>query len=413
MSKKTRSAYKRPVPDDWVDGVDGTSWVLLCVPDSPDWHAAVWGALDQLTRGRHWEESTGSINETTRIARDILGSVAMDCNPVFENLVTAIKQLTAAQCCGTDGPIGEASEEVPDTTDWDEVGAPPAGFIDWDAANTHRCLMAHGSHARISEALEQIALYGTAGVGISVALIGLVLAPLTLTGAAIVAATASVTGMISNLSVNEFKNDFDDLLEDWVCIIRSSLNAAQAYTRLRELADNIQNPIGRGFLYQIISYNWVNFIFTADGAPPFNYVGFGQVESDRCDACAEPDCELEFVHFLGNGTGIGTGDLTPDTGVRTLTSSLSSNGFHYIEFDITSGCGCGQVAYDFTTSNSSLLAGEGAGYAVHYKQSDCTETVTVTSSGNQDPIPDGTYRGTFAQFIGDVAFTMDVNIETV
>lgn len=56
---------KIPIPDDW----DRQEW--LCVeiqwPASPQYVAILFGLLTELTRGRFWEESTGSVRAAQEI----------------------------------------------------------------------------------------------------------------------------------------------------------------------------------------------------------------------------------------------------------------------------------------------------------------------------------------------------------
>lgn len=60
---------KVPIPNDW----DGESWQCIRVqfPDSIMWTAILTGLLSYLTRGRFWDEKTGSIIDTQAIGWEI------------------------------------------------------------------------------------------------------------------------------------------------------------------------------------------------------------------------------------------------------------------------------------------------------------------------------------------------------
>jgi hypothetical protein len=60
---------KSPIPSDW----NGEDWLCLQLqwPDSPEWVGLLNGILTLLTRGRYWDERTGTITEVQQIAREI------------------------------------------------------------------------------------------------------------------------------------------------------------------------------------------------------------------------------------------------------------------------------------------------------------------------------------------------------
>lgn len=62
---------KLPIPDDW----DG-NWQCVQVqwPDSPQWSALLVGFLSTVTRGRSWNENTGSIKDVQAIGRTIFNA---------------------------------------------------------------------------------------------------------------------------------------------------------------------------------------------------------------------------------------------------------------------------------------------------------------------------------------------------
>ena len=58
-----------PIPDDW----NGIDWHCIQIewPESPQWTGLLIGVLTLLTRGRYWDERTGTITDVQAIAREI------------------------------------------------------------------------------------------------------------------------------------------------------------------------------------------------------------------------------------------------------------------------------------------------------------------------------------------------------
>lgn len=97
------------IPNDWDEQIDGYVSYMLCCPNSPDWKAYVTGAIYELTRGRGWDEDTGSIIQTQNIAKEIFESMT-NCN----DLERAIRQLTAV----VGGQQMDLTVPIPDTADY-------------------------------------------------------------------------------------------------------------------------------------------------------------------------------------------------------------------------------------------------------------------------------------------------------
>jgi hypothetical protein len=80
---------KLPIPDDWQEE-NGYILVLACVPDSTLWRALVRGQIHNLTRGRSWDESTGTIKDAQAIGWTIYDSL-MTCK--LDDIVLAFGTL--------------------------------------------------------------------------------------------------------------------------------------------------------------------------------------------------------------------------------------------------------------------------------------------------------------------------------
>ena len=89
--RKTR--MKLPIPDDWSPDSGNWNIAMFCYPDSKKWRGIIHGAFYELTRGRKWDESTGTIRTTQAIARDIMESLSMNCNSELSRIADAIEAL--------------------------------------------------------------------------------------------------------------------------------------------------------------------------------------------------------------------------------------------------------------------------------------------------------------------------------
>lgn len=81
------------IPNDYSE--TETQWriVTMCVPDTRQWRGVVTGAIYNLTRGRHWDETTGIIKVAQVIGQRIFGSMKMDCNNDFGRLADALEAI--------------------------------------------------------------------------------------------------------------------------------------------------------------------------------------------------------------------------------------------------------------------------------------------------------------------------------
>ena len=413
MSRKTRSRYQYQIPDDWDSETGDWQTVMMCVPSSVDWRAALYGAIAELTYGRRWEATSGTITEAQEIAREILGSIRMDCDAHLKSIADTLAIIAQNQCCGVSGDLGESTVEEPSSQEWDDVGPPPNSWPDWDLARETKCEFAHGSYNVMLQAISEIERHGNLGLGISVTMLSFILAPLRLASAYIANAGTSVSALVTGFHLTQFKEQFELILDDWVCVIYTSQNVREAQNRLLELIEN--RPLtapGQAFLRNVINANWLNDIFdlTADQFHVTGWPGQGLV---RCNNCPDPTCELEWRGGTGTDEAFATGSLEPNGVARTLTSAPHSNGFHYIHFDVTTECPCGSIEYVFDILSVSISDPDGAGFRIETQVSDCTTLVDITSSGNQGPIPLGPYTGTRFFHAADVPFTISMAISEV
>ena len=84
---------KSTIPNDWNESTDGWEMAVLCYPNSDQWRVLIRGAIYQLTRGRNWNETTGTIIEAQNIALEILESLDMGCNVNLGRIADALEQV--------------------------------------------------------------------------------------------------------------------------------------------------------------------------------------------------------------------------------------------------------------------------------------------------------------------------------
>lgn len=137
--------YSIPIPDDWDDQSNDYALVLLCVPNSVLWKGIVRGAIYDLTRGRSWDETTGTITDVQAIAKQIYRSMCMaSCDDILaalNNIVTnqadTQKLLRLSIAAITGGTVNfDTDPVVPNSADYSATGlAPKFRTSNWIAAD--------------------------------------------------------------------------------------------------------------------------------------------------------------------------------------------------------------------------------------------------------------------------------------
>ncbi len=82
-----------PIPSDEVDGL---LCLRLIIPNSPHWLRVVDGTIYKMTRGRYWDESTGSILDTQQIALAIYSSIQTGdcgCNDSTDDCLNGLTEI--------------------------------------------------------------------------------------------------------------------------------------------------------------------------------------------------------------------------------------------------------------------------------------------------------------------------------
>ena len=83
---------KLPIPNDYTPETDWNMGVF-CYPDTKQWRGIVQGAFYELTRGRKWDETTGTITDVQAIALQIYGELEMGCKDELTRIADGIEAL--------------------------------------------------------------------------------------------------------------------------------------------------------------------------------------------------------------------------------------------------------------------------------------------------------------------------------
>jgi hypothetical protein len=141
-----------PIPDDW----DGVSWCCYLVewPESESWKAILNGQVTAPSKGRFWDERTGTITDVQEIGLEIFERNLLGGNMAcFDELAASIEyladKLAARECCGggivqvTGSGTGGSAPTDPDaTTEEDDGSTPPTGFDTYSEYLEYKCAVA-------------------------------------------------------------------------------------------------------------------------------------------------------------------------------------------------------------------------------------------------------------------------------
>jgi hypothetical protein len=87
-----------PIKQRWTipsDMDQDTEWVHvgMCIPNTRMWRGVVAGCIYNLSRGRHWDENTGTITDAQSVGREIFKSMTIDCNNNWERIADALEAI--------------------------------------------------------------------------------------------------------------------------------------------------------------------------------------------------------------------------------------------------------------------------------------------------------------------------------
>lgn len=298
-----------PIPDDW----DGETWCCYVIewPSSKRWRAILNGQVTAPSRGRFWDEKTGTVVDAQSIGleifvRNILGG-NMSC---FEDLSASIvylaDRLYSKPCCegsvnlevyqGT-SPEGEqiyGTQTPAGTLGNPEVDDPPEGYATWAAYHAYKCGVANLLVDGISGSMRNISYVSLAGSTIGVAAVvaamaGFIVVPVAAIPVIIGALFAAEGVTAALLAV---ANWLEDNRDEAVCALYLADNTTDAVDSMVALVDDALaalvvasslHPLVRTIALVIVSTDTLNQLF--DSTVQAEYPGAD------CSTCGAVTCD--------------------------------------------------------------------------------------------------------------------------
>lgn len=316
------------------------SMILSCL------RVAMWSARWYGDDGKRLRE-TGrqadleiAITYTERLIDRLMTDSCNDLAQTFDNLITALQQISSPSAgCGC-GSAGAGSTDVGGSvSDWGDINdppdpdTPPDGFDTWTEYRTYKCDVATQI---LNNLISDIQWFKSVDL-VSMTLVGLALGLLTPVPGDEMFALLTVLIAISGLGAallddaeDSLTNHYDDLL----CALYQANNASQAETDFKDTlhdaidteADNIANAAYLKLMFDLMTnFISINRLFDRD------LLGEGSLPTGDCSDCGVPqwwDCL--------NGTVVEYGESYVEVeAVAVGADYLASIGCHTSPKDFT------------------------------------------------------------------------------
>lgn len=299
-----------PIPSDW----DGETWECFSVqwPDSQLYRGLLLGQLTALTRGRFWDERSGSIIDAQQVGLEIqarnidLEKVLMTCN---EDALSILTDLTNAVLTTGGGGVCCPGGTVPGREAGTEGGIPPIGYQDTTETGSdysdRKCAVANLVQDQIEQIVQKFidtGLDDTAqGLGLAGLLtittlagaaIGEIITPVPLLDGLIGATIGFMSGLATAMILNVI--DLDALIldlqtnrQDYVCVLFNSTDADLAISDyLTELSNNGVSTANIAFMGALLAVDYINALYFAPDAVE------GQLQAALQTYVPPTDCSL-------------------------------------------------------------------------------------------------------------------------
>lgn len=261
------------IPNDWLGEYCKYS---ICWPNSPQWEAVLRGVLTLPARGRHWQETTGTITEAQSVIRETfdynlhLRGCLMACDDAgLLAIATALEKLARNQCCaggaggtsGGSGGAGATQEELLDTVQGDpETEEPPEGFETWEEFFNDKCAVAHDTISKLQQSLLQM---GTINLGVmtldAVSIALTIIITLAMPASAIIAAAALLIAIGGEIVLVTLLSIVNDNEQELICSLYEGDSASGSldlfHTLLGGFVDSgVSDPIENFAIKQFAKY---------------------------------------------------------------------------------------------------------------------------------------------------------------
>lgn len=310
---RTRPKSQLIIPQNW----NGEDWamVMMCVPDDPDWLAAVSGSVYSLTRGRTWDESTGVITDTQSIARDIWESLEMICSTEIANAIRYMADTLAASNNNSSGacctPCGEEYDEGVQNQP-DEFG-PDERWPDEAAYLSDKCTAANNMYDGLLDVFQQLNYYSvdsllSMGAAVAATAIGAMftglMSPIALGLGVITAIVGLLTGSAA-INLGGIISRIQSQKSDIVCAMYTAGDTTTAESGIvSAIDDGSLTALEIGLLNLILYNNWLNQLFTL----PQQVLDPVPAAPIDCASACGGNCAFYFVNDLEGWTYTDIGD---------------------------------------------------------------------------------------------------------
>lgn len=242
---------RMPIPQDW----NGQDWTCFAVewPDSPMFRAILLGQVSELTRGRYWDERSGSVLAAQDIGTQIYlrnqeqDECLLACTDealAALNLIAA--NIAAIECSGGTGggPPGSGgagfTEAPPIDTGidhWNETTDPPEGFDTWADYEAYKCAVAQRIFDNAIIDLNWMGTWTSLGAGIASMSAGYISRIPGAHIAALGVLLGSLTLSAFSQIVTDVKNALQAKEEELVCALFSQITASGAGNAWKQIAN--------------------------------------------------------------------------------------------------------------------------------------------------------------------------------
>jgi len=321
---------------------------------------------------------------------------------VIDMSCTILEYLQAIADAINSSGLGSGWEEVYDVPGYED--APyydPPGTDASPPVPSVKCELAWSFASNWSTAMiELLSQRNSLGVGLGVGAIALIVGLISVPVAAIVSILVALVGLVLVADIEITKNVISGLEESIACAIYSASSVDAAKTACDTVIDDApqMNDRTRGILKDGISRNALNQIWE-ETYPPVSGV------PTDCGGCGAAACPRMEFQPDGDGDPAGSGDLTADGELRTLTSAYDNSvGFHRLMIRSALACACHDFTIELVALNG-YTAGPGDGII----RNCAGETLWFYDTGPNPP-PMGVYLAKDTILASATGFTLDVRI---
>src|SRR3990172_4848189 len=267
------SILQGTIPSDWTGDY---CRYAVCWPNSPQWLAILRGVLVLPSRGRFWDENTGSIISACDVIRQTydqnlhLKGVIMACDdPGLADIAIALTRIANAMtangsnCCDGGGSSGAPANEPPfnEFPNGDPGSDPPPdGFDTWEQFYLQKCAVAWDILEKLQLDLGNMSLiaWGTMGSeAITAEVLILLVTPVP--PAAIVAAVLLLLTVGAIVILATALSIITDNIEELTCELYNGTNSATSRTmflsKFNDLVDaGVADPVSAFAIKAVIAY---------------------------------------------------------------------------------------------------------------------------------------------------------------